>query len=464
VSAHGTVLLVEDEKSAQDFLKKILETEGFRVVSAANGREALDRLDQETIDAVVTDLMMPVMDGRALLAALQRQIDPPPAVLITAHGSKDAGREAIRLGAFDYMSKPLQTDDLVIKIERAIEMRALQQANRVLAGQLKGRISLDAIIGDSAAMQNVFRLVYKIARSNSTVLVRGESGTGKELIARAIHNRSARAEKTFYAINCAAIPETLLESELFGYERGAFTGASGRKVGLFEAAHESTLFLDEIGDLTVPLQGKILRALQEREIRRVGGTEPVAVDVRIVAATNRDLEEMMREGQFREDLYYRLNVIPIVLPPLRSRREDIPAMVQRFVARANAAHRRTVRDVSPEALDLLQQYDWPGNVRQLESIVERAVLLAEGSLIEIGDLPDEIRFRSSAADTLGIDIPAEGIDIERVERALILQAMEKSNGVIARAAKLLGLSYRTLQYRLEKFGLRKESRSAEDGN
>jgi DNA-binding NtrC family response regulator len=462
VSAHGTVLLVEDEKNAQEFLKRILEADGFRVVPAANGREALDLLDRETIDAVVTDLMMPVMDGRALLAELQKQSDPPPAILITAHGSKEAGREAIRLGAFDYMSKPLQTDDLVIKIERAIEVRALQQANRVLAGQLKGRLTLDSIIGDSPAMQNVFRLVHKIARSNSTVLIRGESGTGKELVARAIHNRSARAEKPFHAINCAAIPETLLESELFGYERGAFTGATGRKIGLFEAAHESTLFLDEIGDLTVPLQGKILRALQEHEIRRVGGTEPIVVDVRIVAATNRDLEEMMREGQFREDLYYRLNVIPVVLPPLRDRRDDIAAMVRRFIGRANAAHKRAVRDVSEEAMDLLRQYDWPGNVRQLESIIERAVLLAEGDRIEIGDLPNEIRFRSSTADTLGIDIPTEGIDIEQVERALILQAMEKSNGVIARAAKLLGLSYRTLQYRLEKFGLKKESRGAEE--
>lgn len=452
----GTVLLVEDEKPAQELLKKILEAEGFQVVTAANGREALDRMEETLIDAVVTDLMMPVMTGRELIAHLQNVPDPPPAIVVTAHGSKEAGRELVnRLGAYDYLSKPFQPDDLILKIERAVEMRAIREANRVLSGQLKGRVTLDGLIGDSPQMQNVFKLVLKIARSSATVLIRGESGTGKELIARAIHHHSRRAENTFHAINCAAIPENLLESELFGYERGAFTGADRRKIGLFEAASGSTLFLDEIGDLSLPLQGKILRALQEKEIRRIGGTETIPADVRVLAATNRDLEEMMKDGAFREDLYYRLNIIPIQLPTLRVRVEDIPALASRFVQRAAAEHDKAVRGIRKDAMDLLVAYSWPGNVRELESLIERAVLLSENEEIVPDDLPEQIRRPSAAASALGIEIPAGGIDIEEVERSLLLQAMEKSGWVIARAAKLLHLTYRTMQYRLEKFGIKK---------
>jgi len=359
------------------------------------------------------------------------------------------------MGAFDYLSKPFQPDDLILKIERAVEMRAMREVNRVLSGQLRGTVSLEGLIGDSAGMQNIFKLVLKIARSNATVLIRGESGTGKELIARAIHQRSRRAENPFSAINCAAIPETLLESELFGYERGAFTGADRRKLGLFEVASGSTLFLDEIGDLSLPLQGKILRALQEREIRRVGGNESIPVDVRVLAATNRDLEAMMKSGTFRDDLYYRLNIIPIVVPPLRDRREDIPRIAARVLERSAAEHGKEIEGITPEGMRILGAYDWPGNVRQLESIVERAVLLSESRTIGADDLPAEIRRPRSAAGSIGIEIPAEGVDIEEVERALLLQAMEKSDWVIARAAKLLRLTYRTMQYRLEKFGIRK---------
>ncbi|HKB70166.1 MAG TPA: sigma-54 dependent transcriptional regulator [Thermoanaerobaculia bacterium] len=455
-SGKGNVLLVEDEKPALDLLRKILEAEGFRVVTATNGREALDRLEDEIVDVVITDLAMPVMTGTELVARLQALSDPPPVIVVTAHGSKEAGRELInRMGAYDYLSKPFQPDDLILKIERAVEMRAMREVNRVLSGQLKGRVALDGIVGNSAAMQNIFKLVLKVARSNATVLIRGESGTGKELIARAIHQRSRRADNPLSAINCAAIPETLLESELFGYERGAFTGADRRKLGLFEVASGSTLFLDEIGDLSLPLQGKILRALQEKEIRRVGGNEAIPVDARVLAATNRELEQMMKEGTFREDLYYRLNVIPIVLPPLRDRREDIPEIAERFVRRAAEEHGQPLREISPEAMRVLVAYDWPGNVRQLESILERAVLLSEGGGVEVDDLPPEIRRPRSAAASIHVEIPAEGIDIEEVERALLLQAMEKSDWVIARAAKLVHLTYRTMQYRLEKFGIRK---------
>jgi two-component system response regulator PilR (NtrC family) len=452
----GTVLLVEDEKAALELLRKILEAEGFRVVTAANGKEALDRLEEEVVDVVITDLLMPVMTGTELVAQLQALPDPPPAIVVTAHGSKEAGRELVnKMGAFDYLSKPFQPDDLILKIERAVEMRAMREVNRVLSGQLRGTVSLEGLIGDSPGMQNIFKLVLKIARSNATVLIRGESGTGKELIARAIHQRSRRAENPFSAINCAAIPETLLESELFGYERGAFTGADRRKLGLFEVASGSTLFLDEIGDLSLPLQGKILRALQEREIRRVGGNESIPVDVRVLAATNRDLEAMMKNATFRDDLYYRLNIIPIVVPPLRDRREDIPRIAARVLERSSAEHGKEIEGITPEAMRILGTYDWPGNVRQLESIVERAVLLSESRTIGADDLPAEIRRPRSAAGSIGIEIPAEGVDIEEVERALLLQAMEKSDWVIARAAKLLRLTYRTMQYRLEKFGIRK---------
>ena len=450
------MLLVEDEKPAQELLKKILEAEGFHVVAAGNGREALDRMDETLIDAVVTDLMMPVMTGRELVESLQNMPDPPPVIVVTAHGSKEAGRELVnRLGAYDYLSKPFQPDDLILKIERAVEMRAIREANLVLSGQLKGRVALDTLVGDSPQMQNVFKLVLKIARSSATVLIRGESGTGKELIARAIHRHSRRAENAFFAINCAAIPENLLESELFGYERGAFTGADRRKTGLFEAASGSTLFLDEIGDLSLALQGKILRALQEKEIRRIGGNETIAADVRVVAATNRDLEAMMRESRFRDDLYYRLNIIPIQLPPLRDRVEDLPALASRFLERAAAEHGKPVRAIRKDAMTLLTSYDWPGNVRELESLIERAVLLSENNEITPEDLPAELRRPRGTPAVLGIEIPAGGIDIEEVERSLLLQAMEKSGWVIARAAKLLSLTYRTMQYRLEKFGIKK---------
>jgi DNA-binding NtrC family response regulator len=455
-SGKGTILLVEDEKPALDLLRKILETDGFRVLTAANGREALDRLEEELVDVVVTDLLMPVMTGKELLAEIQSMPDPPPVIVLTAHGSKEAGRELVgRMNAFDYFSKPFQPDDLILKIDHAVEMRAMREANRVLSGQLKGTVTLDSLVGDSDAMQNIFKLVLKIARSNATVLIRGESGTGKELIARAIHRHSRRAERPFHAINCAAIPETLLESELFGYEKGAFTGADRRKIGLFEAASDSTLFLDEIGDLSLPLQGKLLRVLQEKEIRRVGGNDSIRVDVRVLAATNRDLDELIKSGGFREDLYYRLNIIPIVIPPLRERAGDIPAIAERYLKRVAAEHGKRVEGISPEAIRLLKSYDWPGNVRELESLLERAVLLTENTVLEADDLPPEVRAPRSAVRSLRIEIPPEGIDIEEVERGILVQAMEKSDWVTARAARLLHLTYRTMQYRLEKFGIRK---------
>ena len=453
----ASVLVVDDEKHQRESLQALLSDEGYRVAVAADGREALATAATAKPEVVLTDLKMPGLSGIEVVKALQEGPLPPKVILITAHGSVERAREAHQLGAFDYMSKPIVADELLFRVERALQAFRLAEKALRLERRLKDD-GLEAIVGESASMREVFRLVEKIAPTNSTILIRGESGTGKELVARAVHARSLRAARTFHAINCAAIPENLLESELFGHEKGSFTGADARKIGLFEAATLSTLFLDEIGDLSLPLQGKILRTLQEKEVKRVGGTETIPVDVRVVAATNRELEAMMKAGQFREDLFYRLNVIPIVLPPLRERATDIPALVRRFLDKANAAHGTAVTEVSPAALDLLGRSPWPGNVRQLESVVERAVLLSEGHVVRPEDLPTEIRLRTApAARPYGFEIPADGIDIEEFERQLIVQAMERSGWVIAKASRLLGLTYRTLQYRLEKFGIRKPS-------
>ena len=433
----------------------ILEDEGYRVTVAADGREALSRAAEARPEVVLTDLKMPGLSGMDVVKSLHEGPLPPKIILVTAHGSVERAREAHKLGAFDYMSKPVVADELLFRVERALESYHLTEKTLRLERRLKGD-GLEAIVGESPSMREVFRLVEKIAPTTSTVLIRGESGTGKELVARAIHARSQRAARPFHAINCAAIPENLLESELFGHERGSFTGADSRKIGLFEVASGSTLFLDEIGDLSLPLQGKILRTLQEKEVKRVGGNETIPVDVRVVAATNRDLEAMMKAGLFREDLFYRLNVIPMVLPPLRERTSDVPALVTRFLEKVNTAHGTAVTRFEPAALDLLCAHSWPGNIRQLESVVERAVLLSEGETIHMEDLPLEIRHQTApAARPYGFEIPSDGIDIEEFERQLIVQAMERSTWVIAKAARLLGLTYRTLQYRLEKFGLRR---------
>ncbi len=454
----ATLLVVDDEKHQRESLTVILEDEGYRVAAAADGREALAKAAEIRPEVVLTDLKMPGLTGMDVVRSLSSSADnplPPKVILVTAHGSVERAREAHRLGAFDYMSKPVVADELLFRVERALEAFRLAEKTLRLERRLKSD-GLEAIVGDSAAMRDVFRLVEKIAPTNSTVLIRGESGTGKELVARAVYSRSNRSAKPFFALNCAAIPENLLESELFGHEKGSFTGADARKIGLFEAASGSTLFLDEIGDLTLPLQGKILRALQEKEVKRVGGNETIPVDVRVIAATNRDLAAMMKAGQFREDLFYRLNVIPVELPPLRERSSDVRALVLRFLDKANASHGTFVTTVSPEAMELLARHSWPGNVRQLESVVERAVLLCEGNTVTPADLPSEVRLNTApAARPYGFEIPADGIDIEEFERQLIVQAMEKSGWVIAKAARLLGLTYRTLQYRLEKFGLKK---------
>jgi DNA-binding NtrC family response regulator len=443
----GRVLVVDDERRQRDILQMILEAEGYETAAAANGRSALAVAATEPFDVVLTDLKMPDVDGLELLSALGARASPPCVILMTAHGSIDSAVEAMRRGAFDYLTKPLEKDDLLLVLRRAMERTHLVRENRMLRDQLRERFRLDSIVGAHGSMQDVFRMVQKVASSSSTVLVYGESGTGKELVARALHHESERRGRPFYAVNVAALPESLLEAELFGHEKGAFTGAVSRKIGLFEQASGSTLFLDEVGDLKRDLQVKLLRTLQEREILRVGGTERIKVDVRIVAATNRDLEHDVREGLFREDLFYRLNVIPIVLPPLRSRRTDIPLLVEHFLKKHGAAR---ARSLGAPAMDALVRYDWPGNVRELESVIERALVLGEADMISAEDLPAAIRAATPPPGGLRLEIPEEGIDLDTVERTLISKALERTAGNVSRAARLLGLTRRTLQYRLEK--------------
>jgi DNA-binding NtrC family response regulator len=444
----GRVLVVDDERPQRDILQTILQAEGYETLSAGNGRQALQVVGSQPVDVVLTDLKMPDMNGLELLAELLRSQPGLCVVLMTAHGTIDSAVEAMRRGAFDYLTKPLEKDELLLVLRRAMERSHLVRENRMLQEQLRDRFRLENIVGAHGSMQDVFRLVHKVAASTSTVLIYGESGTGKELVARALHHESDRRHRPFFAVNMAALPESILEAELFGYEKGAFTGADARKIGLFEQASGSTLFLDEVGDLKRDLQVKLLRALQEREILRVGGTERVRIDVRIVAATNQDLEPAVLSGRFRQDLYYRLNVIAIVLPPLRERRTDIALLVDHFMDKYSPQQRRAF---SAEALKILMAYDWPGNVRELESVVERALLLAEQPTIRPQDLPPSVRAGlSSRRGLMDVEIPEGGLDLEGLERSLILKALDKAGGNVTQAARLLGLSRRTLQYRLEK--------------
>src|SRR5215204_1286150 len=435
-----SILVVDDEKSQREILEMILSGEGYDVTTAASGEAALRIARERRFDLALTDLKMTGMDGIELLSKLLAFDSSIIVILLTAHGSIDSAKEALRRGAFDYLEKPYDKAALLETINRALDR-------------------LDAIDSDiisaSPKMETVKKMILKVARSNSTVLIRGESGTGKELIARSIHNQSPRAEEMFQAVNCAAINENLLESELFGHEKGSFTGAHADKKGLFEIADRGSLFLDEIAELDVAMQAKLLRALQERKIRRVGGTHELSVDVRVIAATNRDLRAMVSDGRFRDDLYYRINVLSIDVPPLRERREDIPVLIDYFLKKHTKNTSRLVSGLTPETKKLMNEYSWPGNVRQLESAIERAILLSEGDLITLEDLPSEVRQEVGPASEGAFKLPAEGINFEDVERNLITQAMEQTDYNITKAAKLLGLTFRTLQYRLEKFGIKK---------
>ncbi|HJU56261.1 MAG TPA: sigma-54 dependent transcriptional regulator [Pyrinomonadaceae bacterium] len=438
--ARKSILVVDDEKSQREILEMILSGEGYDVTTASSGEAALKFAKDRRFDLALTDLKMTGMDGIELLQHLLAQDSSIIVILLTAHGSIESAKDALRRGAFDYLQKPYDRDTLLETIRRA----------------LKRLDALDAeIISASHEMEAVKKMILKVARSASPVLIRGESGTGKELIARSIHNQSPRVAEMFQAVNCAAINENLLESELFGHEKGSFTGAHAEKKGLFEVADRGTLFLDEIGELDIGMQAKLLRALQEREIRRVGGTRTMKVDVRVVAATNRDLRAMVADGRFRDDLYYRINVLSVDVPPLRERREDIPVLIDYFLKKHTRNTSRLVRGLTPETRRLMMDYSWPGNVRQLESAIERAILLCEGDLITVEDLPLEVRQEARPVTEGAFKLPPEGISFEDVERSLIVQAMEQTDYNITKAAKLLGLTFRTLQYRLEKFGIKR---------
>jgi DNA-binding NtrC family response regulator len=438
--ARKSILVVDDEKSQREILEMILSSAGYDVTTASSGEAALKIARERRFDLALTDLKMTGMDGVELLQRLLAHDSSIIVILLTAHGSIESAKEALRRGAFEYLEKPYDRETLLETIRRALSKL--------------DELDIE-IISASPEMEAVKKMILKVARSSSTVLIRGESGTGKELIARAIHTQSPRASEMFQAVNCAAINENLLESELFGHERGSFTGAHAEKKGLFEVADKGTLFLDEIGELDISMQAKLLRALQEREIRRVGGTRPIKIDVRVVGATNRDLRAMVADGRFRDDLYYRINVLSIDVPPLRERREDIPVLIDFFLKKHTRNTSRLIRGLTPEARKVMTDYAWPGNVRQLESAIERAILLCEGDLITVEDLPLEVRQETRPAAESGFRLPAEGVNFEDVERNLIMQAMERTDYNITKAAQLLGLTFRTLQYRLEKFGIKR---------
>jgi DNA-binding NtrC family response regulator len=450
--ARKAILVVDDEKSQREILDMILSGEGYDVTTASSGEAALKFVQDRRFDLVLSDLKMTGMSGIDLLKELVAFDKSIMVILLTAHGTVDSAFEAKDLGAFAYLQKPYDREKLLETVSRAL--------NKLT--------QLDTeIVSVSPEMDKVKKLILKVAKSNSTVLIRGESGTGKELIARSIHQNSPRASEVFQAVNCAAINENLLESELFGHEKGSFTGAVGEKKGLFEVADGGTLFLDEIGELDVSLQAKLLRALQERQIRRVGGTRELNIDVRVVAATNRDLLKMSQDGRFREDLYYRLNVLSIELPPLRERQSDIPILIDFFIRKHMKNSSQKIKGLTPDARKALLVYSYPGNVRQLESAIERAILLAEGDMITLDDLPPEMQSDERAGVAVGagdsnFKLPSNGVNFEEVERNLILQAMDRTDYNITKAAKLLGLTFRTLQYRLEKFGIKRDGDGAEE--
>ncbi len=451
----GSILIVDDEKGQRDILNLILKKEGYDIVDVPGVREALAQLEKREFDLIMTDLKMQGQSGLDLLEKVQVSDPQQCIIMMTAHGSVDSAVEAMRKGAFDYLEKPLERDDLVLTLLRAFERINLLRENRVLQKRIESIASIPTMQGEHPKMKEVFRVIAKIAPSNSTVLIVGESGTGKELIARAIHDGSPRHDKPFIAINCAAIPDTLIESELFGHEKGSFTGANAREIGIFEAADGGTVFLDEIGEMNVSMQAKLLRAIQEKEIRRVGGKVNISLDVRLVSATNKELEQEIKKGTFREDLFYRLNVIRVNLPPLRERGSDIKTLAEFFLAKYSKAAGIKMDGISKQTLKLLMNYSWPGNVRQLESVIERSILMAESNYIEPDDLPGEITTCGTLAGVINFDLPADGIDFESLEKGLIVKAMERAEWIIGKAAPLLGMSYKTLQYRLDKFEIEK---------
>ena len=454
------ILVVDDEQSLREALSIMLKRTGYAVTSVADGEEAIELLNKDIFDLVITDLRMPKIDGMEVLKAAKSASPETVVLIITAFASADSAVEAMKQGAYDYLTKPFQVDEVQLIIRNALEKRRLTTENILLKREMASQSSFSQLVGQSDAMEKVFDVVRKVADSKSNVLICGESGTGKELVARAIHYNSSRNALPFVAVNCSAVPETLLESELFGHMKGSFTGAISNKAGLFEVANGGTVFLDEIGDTTPTIQVKLLRVIQEREFRRVGGTQDVKVDVRIVAATNKDLEKAVADGSFREDLYYRLDVIPIRLPPLRMRSGDIPLLVNHFLERFSRESGKPLPVLSSEAMCVLLGHEWRGNVRELENLIERVVAFSVGGTVTDTDIQGWLHRSVSAQPQQGapLELTDDGVDLEGlvngIEKDLLIKALERSKWVKKKAARLLRLNTRSFRYRLEKYAIK----------
>lgn len=456
-----SILVVDDEIRLADVLAAALDDLGYRATAVENAREALSSLEQERFDLVLTDLRLPGMDGRALLQEVRKRWPEVPVVVITAFATVRDAVELVKEGAFDYIAKPFEMEDVAAVIRRALRLAEVVRDNERLRGELEGRYSFENLIGTSPPFRRVIEQVTEVCETRATVMLNGESGTGKEVVARAIHFNSPRRNKPFVAINCAAIPETLLESELFGHVKGAFTGALANRVGRFAAADGGTLFLDEIGDMPIAVQAKLLRAVQERSFEPVGGTRSQTVDVRLIAATHRDMRQAVASGEFREDLFYRLNVFPIQLPALRERREDIPILAAHFLATLAEAMGKRVTGFTPAALSAMDGHDWPGNIRELHNCVERAVIVAKSPTIDVPDLPRDLfegGARRAERDRLPNDLDAE---LERLERGFIIEALRRTDGVQVQAARLLGIAERSLWHRIKKLDVKLGRKIAE---
>jgi two-component system NtrC family response regulator len=452
-----TVLIVDDEKNYTRILGAVLEEEGFEILTANSGPEALEVLEGSDVDLVLTDMKMPLMDGIQLLEKIKTRDSELPVIMMTAHGTVDKAVEAMQKGAYSYIVKPFDNDRLIIYVRKAVAMFRVIKENRDLRNAVSSQYSFGNIIGKSKVMQQVFDTIRKVAPSNATVLIEGESGTGKELVAKSIHFNSPRREKPFVAVNCSALAETLLESELFGHEKGAFTGAVSMRKGRFELADTGTLFLDEIGDMSTGLQVKLLRVLQEKVFERVGGTKPIAVNIRVIAATNRNLKEEMKKGRFREDLYYRLNVVHIALPSLKQRQQDIRLLLDHFIKKYadERKHSVPVTGIEPDVERLFYEYSWPGNVRELENLIERLMIMSPGGAITPADLPKS--FKETAHDDLYIEsVPADAKlydTLTMIEKTMILRALKKTGYVQSRAAELLGIGKSGLNQKIKKYNL-----------
>ena len=445
------VLIVDDEKNMRWVLGQALSSDGFDVAEAADGIAALEAVAELEPDVMILDHRMPGKDGMEVLRTLRAKGLEFPVIMLTAHGNVAMAVEAMKAGASEYLTKPFDLEELKIAIDKSLQYSGLAAEVERLRRELDAEYDVEGIVASDAGMMSVLETVAKVAPTAATVMIYGESGTGKELIARAVHNLSERASKPFISVSAGALPETLLESELFGYEKGAFTGAMNPKPGRFEMANGGTLFLDEIGDISPATQVKLLRVLQERRFERLGGTRSIEIDVRVVAATNRDLQVLIAEGEFREDLFYRLNVVPISLPALRQRSDDIPLLVAHFLEKFKAGNKR----INPGAMEALAKYSWPGNIRELENTIERIVILSHGDEIGVADLPAEVRAGVSPADRVasGFTLPDEGVNLEEVELDLIRQALDRTGGSIPKAAKLLGLTGKTFEARMQRLGL-----------